>query len=90
MDLIVQCYSLIFSFIFGLFFILLVRKFYKYLFVYNIKKKILFNLIFFLFLSTFYFYVLKLINNGDLHFYFLIVIIIGIFVGDLIFKYKNR
>jgi len=90
MSLNIQLYSMFFSYIYGLFFSLLIKVFYKYLFVCSFKKKIIYNFIFFLFISTFYFYIMRLINYGKLHIYFLLLILLGIFTGKNVFFRNDK
>ena len=85
MSLIVQIQSLAFSFVFGIFVSILFNVCYKILFYKKIIIRILFNLIFCLSLYILYFYLLYKINNGVLHLYFFLSLIIGFLVYNRIF-----
>lgn len=77
MTLLIQIKSLIFSFLYGIFFAFTYKLNYKYLMC-NIK--ILKTLLSFFFIFDhvlLYFILLSLINNGILHLYFLITFILG-------------
>lgn len=84
MDLNIQIYSLIFSFVFGVMFSLLLKINYRILFLSVKRIKIFSNFIFLLDVSLLYFLGLKLINNGILHIYFFIVFILGWIVGKIL------
>lgn len=77
MNLKIQIYSLIFSFVFGIVFYFLLDLFNRY----NNRNKLGFRIIFSLFFaflnSLGYFYGLIYINNGYLHVYFLLSILVG-------------
>jgi len=73
----IQLYSLIFSFIFGIFFYFLLDVFSKITKKCKLWLKIIASLIFVLIISIIYFAGLLYINNGYLHIYFLILIAIG-------------
>lgn len=84
MNLKVQLLSLGFSFVFGVIFSILVKLNYRVLF--NVKKhiQILSNFLFLLDVSLCYFVCIKIINNGILHIYFLILFFIGWYFGKVI------
>lgn len=73
----IQIKSIIFSFIYGILFFFLTELNHKYL--YNSKGiiKAIINTIYVLDNVLLYFLILKYINNGVLHYYFIISIIIG-------------
>lgn len=76
-DLSIQLKSIIFSFLYGGFFSILLNINYKY--IYNSKKayKYLINIFFVVDNVFLYFIILRLINDGILHYYFLISLVIG-------------
>lgn len=78
----VQFQSLIYSFVYGFFFSILLNINYKYLFDSKKIKKIIFNIIFILDNSLLYYILLKYINNGVVHIYFFIMIILGFILGN--------
>jgi len=77
MNLKIQLISLFVSFLFGIFLFFMFRMNYKYLFLVSNKKKMFFNFIFCLDLSLLYFLILYYLNNGTLHLYFLLSIVLG-------------
>lgn len=85
MELKLQIYSLLFSFAFGIFFnliMLIVNKLKKSL--KNSKITNLFLICIIVINSLVYFLILKTINEGIVHIYFIIMIIIGYFVSQKI------
>lgn len=90
MDLIVQIISMIFSFLFGIFLYFMFIINYKYLFIKRYRLKMLYYMSMFLFVSIFYFIVLKYINNGILHLYFLLLLIFGFLVSYNFCKKKRK
>lgn len=77
----IQVIALLFSFIFGIFFACMVKLNYRFLFC---KKKLIQIFITFLFImdmSLLYFLILKFINGGILHPYFLLLVLIGFYIG---------
>ena len=81
MSLEVQIQTLIFSFVFGLFFSCLLNLNYRYLLQGKIGFKIIINILFVLDMVFLYFILLKLINNGILHLYLFICLLLGFLVG---------
>lgn len=73
----IQVKSIIFSFIYGGIFSLLLTLNYKFLYNYNGIKKFLINIFFIIDNVLLYFIILNYINNGIVHLYFLISILIG-------------
>lgn len=83
MNLELQIQSLIFSLVFGMFFALMYNLFYKYLFRGIVVIRFIVNLIFVISNTTLYFLLLKTINNGRIHSYFLIMLVIGFIIGNV-------
>lgn len=81
MSLKIQIYSLIYSFLFGLLFGWLLKINSKILFYSKRNIKILSNFLFLLDVSLLYFWGIKMINNGILHVYFLILFGVGWFTS---------
>jgi hypothetical protein len=77
MRLNIQIYSLIFSFIFGTFFYFVLDFFSKIVKKYRLWLKIIISLLFTFVISIVYFLGLLYINNGYLHIYFLLSILVG-------------
>lgn len=77
MTLKVQIISLIVSFLYGIFFSILLKINYKI--IYNEKKliKIIGTFIFIIFNSLLYFLILMKINNGIVHIYLILVLSLG-------------
>lgn len=91
MNLKIQLYSLGFSFVFGIIFSLLVKLNHKVLF--NVKKhiQILGNFLFLLDVSLCYFLCIKFINQGILHIYFLLLFLLGWYIGFVMLdKFKKK
>ncbi|MBQ9018801.1 MAG: hypothetical protein IJ097_00635 [Bacilli bacterium] len=77
MDLKIQIISLLFSFLYGIFLFILFRIQYKCFVLKKEKWKIIFNGIYCIVFSLLYFFLLLFINDGTLHFYFLLLISFG-------------
>lgn len=82
MDLETQIQSLITSFVYGMYLSLAYNIVYKYLYSDKILIKIIANLIFTITHSIIYFIFMKLINEGIIHVYFVILLIIGFIIGN--------
>lgn len=77
MNLDIQIYSLGYSFLFGIFFYILLELFNRVKFNGKLFWKIIYSFLFVIGLSVLYFIGLLYINNGYLHFYFLLMILVG-------------
>ena len=73
----IQLRSLLFSFLYGVFFNLVLKLNYKYIYHSKGIIKILINLFFVIDNTLLYFIILRCINNGIFHFYFFLSIILG-------------
>lgn len=84
MNLKLQIITLIFSFLYGIFFGILLNINYKFL--YSNKKilKILANMLFIIFNVLVYFIVLRKINNGIFHPYFVIMLTLGFLTLNIV------
>ena len=82
----IQLSSLFFSFLFGVFFGILVKI--NYVVLFNVKKSIRLvgSFFFMLDVSLLYFILLKIINNGIVHIYFFIFFLIGWILLDRFVK----
>ena len=78
MILITQIRSLMFSFIYGIFFAFTYKINYRYLILNNLFFKIVLSFLFILDHILLYFILISRINNGILHLYFLFTFILGI------------
>lgn len=85
-----QIYSIIYTYLYGILCSLLVNLFYRFLFFKKQIWKIIFNLGFAFLLSSLYFFFLELINHGYIHFYFLLVFILGFLTTFSLFKKNIR
>ena len=94
MELNVQIYSLFFSFIFGCILNVLLDFFNRFNNKQKLFIKIIFSFLFVLILSLSYFIILIYINNGYLHVYFLISIMVGYifiyYIKALLFTHLKR
>lgn len=90
MTLSVQIQSLIFSFIYGVFFAVIFEFSYKY---FNSKIKYL-NIIvitlFVLFNALLYFFCMRIINNGIIHVYFLLTLLLGFLIENKVDNYLKK
>lgn len=84
MTLIIQLYSLGFSFVFGVIFSILIYVNKKVLFFSKMIFKVVNNFIFLMGNSILYFLCIKLINNGILHIYFFLMFLLGWGIGFLV------
>ncbi len=85
-----QIYSIIYTFIYGGFCALLVNLFYKILFYRKYYFKLISNFLFVIIMTILYFFILKIINYGYIHIYFLLVFSLGFFMFFSFFKRKLR
>ncbi len=84
MRLYIQIGSLLFSMIYGIIFYFLLEGFNKLVCKVKIIYKLLLSLIFVISLSIVYFMGLLFINNGVIHIYFLLCIMFGYGLGQVI------
>lgn len=93
MDSKIQLLSLIFSFIYGFIFFFITK--YNFFIIDNLKKnyQIIITLIFTLDMYVIYSIFMYIINNGNIHIYFILILIIGFLFGyyfDLYVKFKYK
>lgn len=86
MSLIIQIKSLIFSFLYGIFFSVLLDIFDKNLYRVRIRYQIINSFIFCFINSIIYFFILRNINEGIIHIYFVVLLIFGIFLKCYVVK----
>lgn len=86
MILSIQIYSLLFSFLFGMLFYILLEINYKFLYSDKLLLKVLYTFIFVIFNTLLYFICLKKINNGIIHIYFLLLILLGYLLSKVLLK----
>lgn len=85
-ELNIQILSLGVSFLYGILFYILLEINSRFLYSSSMVVRILFSFVFILFCSLLYFVVLLKVNNGYVHFYFLLCIILGYFLCKVIHK----
>lgn len=83
MELELQIQSLIFSLVFGMFFAFMFNLFYKYLFNGKIIFKIITNFVFVSINTLLYFLLLRMINDGIVHVYFIFMVVTGFVIGNI-------
>ena len=86
MSLNIQIYSLLFSFLYGIIFYILLEINYRFLFEGKIIYRIIISFLFVMVLSLVYFLILLKINNGVLHLYFFLSMFTGYLVSFVIYK----
>mgnify|MGYP004476225747 FL=1 len=77
MELVLQIESILMSFGYGIVFFILVSVNYKFLYCKGLVLKIIINILFILFNVILYFMLLRLVNDGVVHIYFLFSILGG-------------
>ena len=90
MNLKLQIYSFVFSFLFGIILSVFTNLNYGLLFNKNKKTKILGNFLFLFDFSLIYFLGIKLINNGILHIYFLLLLSLGFLLSYSFFRFLRK
>ena len=73
----IQIYSILYSFLYGIIFYILLEFNYKIIYESKLFIKIIYSLLFLLANTLLYFIILIKINNGIVHVYFLLSIILG-------------
>ena len=89
MELSIQLQVLSVSFVYGIFFSYLLKMQYKFLFESKLFYKIVLTVFFVFDNCLLYFLILKLINHGIFHPYFLLLLIIGYLFGNYLVKKKK-
>ena len=86
MSLKIQIYSVLYSFLFGIYFSYILKLFKKYIYNNIIIIKTVSNLVIVIINSFIYFIGINKINNGILHPYTFITLILGFYFIDIIYK----
>ena len=86
MSLKIQIYSVLYSFLFGIYFSYILKLFKKYIYNNNIIIKTVSILVIVIINSFIYFIGINKINNGILHPYTFITLILGFYFIDIIYK----
>lgn len=89
MELSVQLQVLTVSFVYGILFSYLLKVQYKFLFETKLFYKILMTTLFIFDNCLLYFLILRTINNGIFHIYFLFSLIIGYLFGNYLVNKKK-
>ena len=84
MSLKIQIYSVLYSFLFGIYFSYILKLFKNYIYNNNIIIKTVSNLVIVIINSFIYFIGINKINNGILHPYTFITLILGFYFIDII------
>jgi len=82
----IQLISFIFSFFYGICFYLLLELNYKFIFTSKLAYRIIVSILFVTSMSLVYFIGLLKINNGILHFYFFLMILLGYTFANFVRK----
>ncbi len=90
MDLSIQLQVLTVSFAYGIFFSYLLRMQYRFLFESKLFYKVFITLLFVFDNCLLYFLILRTINYGVFHIYFLILLILGYLFGNYLTKKKKK
>lgn len=91
MEIQLQLLSILISFFFGIFFSILTNLNYRYLFSKHIWFKTTFTVIYILDMALLYFLVMKMLNNGIIHSYFLLFVGLGFLFSFIkLSRYINR
>lgn len=90
MALKIQIISMLFSFLYGIFFKLLVIIGYRFLFLSNRIFKIFFTFCFMFITSFIYFCIINYINDGILHYYFFLLFLLGCNFSKLIKCFRGK
>ena len=82
----IQIFSLLYSFIYGIIFYILLEVNQKFLYEVKIVYRIIISFLFVIFISLLYFLILIKINNGILHLYFFLTMFTGYLLSFVIYK----
>ena len=90
MDLLVQVKSLVFSFCFGIIFSIIVSFFNSKLYNTRVRYQIINAFLISIITCLIYFICIKKINNGIVHIYFILMIIIGFYIEKRFINLSNN
>lgn len=82
----IQLYSLGVSFLYGILLFVLLEISSKFIYSFNIWVKVIFSFLFVMFNTFLYFIILMYVNNGYVHLYFFLCILLGYVCSNLIYK----
>lgn len=86
MGLNVQMVSLLVSFFYGMFFFFSLELNLKFIYSSKLFIRLFVSFVFVLFHVLLYFLILMKINNGYLHFYFFLCILLGYYICKVVYK----
>lgn len=86
MDLSIQLQVLIISFVYGILFSYLLKMQYHYFFMGKLFYRVFITILFVVDNCLLYFLILRTINHGIFHIYFLISLILGYLLGNYLLK----
>ena len=90
MELSIQVESLLFSFFFGIIFSIVVNLFSNKLYNTRLSSQIINSFIISIVFCLIYFILIKKINNGVIHIYFIFMILFGFIIEKRFLKLVNR
>lgn len=82
-----QIYSLVFNFLYGIFFSLCLNFHYNYASKKRLRIKTILDFLFILINTMLYFIIIRIINSGILHIYYIITFLIGVYVAKFLKKF---
>ena len=86
MSLNTQIVSFVVSFLYGIFFYILLEINTRFLYSSSLFVRLIVSFLFVLFNTLFYFIILMYVNNGYVHIYFFICVILGCLLCKVIYK----
>ena len=86
MNLKIQIYSFIVSFVYGVFYYIMLDVNSKFICLSFKMMKIIYSFLFVIFMSLLFFIILLHLNNGYIHFYFFLCVILGYIVCKVVVK----
>jgi len=81
-----QIITIFFSLIYGVIFFLLLELNYKFIYKGKIIYRVIVTFLFVMFNTLLYFIILRKINNGVVHVYFLLCILTGYILSNFVYK----
>jgi hypothetical protein len=82
----VQIISLVVSFCYGVFFYFMLELNSRFIYSSNLWVRIVVSFMFVMFHTLLYFFILMRINNGYVHFYFFLCMLLGYYMCKVLYK----